>query len=246
MTVRCCDRRRARIWRRPPWRGVVAISGAIRENLVNDVRVTKDLISTVPDGLDLSRYKVPAERAEGSIPIVGSVGRLVPDRGLEFLLQAAALVKEAGHDPEYVIAGDGPEKGRLLKLASKLGLRERLTISPGASDYTSVLPAIDIFVAPSTNEGLGIHILEAMACGRPIVASSVGGIFTLVKDGKGGFLVPPRDPEAIAKAVISLIKDPHLRVAMGSYSRAQAESSFSLAKMVEATEAVYRIAIQGS
>lgn len=225
---------------------VIAVSEAIRENLVNDTHVAKELISIVPNGLDLSRYHVPPERPEGSIPVAGCVGRLVSDRGIAFLLEAAKLIRDAGHDIEYVIAGDGPGKNRLLELAGRLGLRERFTMSGGAADYSGVLPAMDIFVAPSLSEGLGVHIIEAMACGRPVVASSVGGIFTVVKDGKGGFLVPPRDPEAIAKVIISLIKDPHLRVAMGSYGRQQVESSFNLAKMLEGTEEAYRRAIQGS
>ena len=229
----------------PSCAGVIAISEAIRENLVNEVRVAKERISIVPNGVDLSRYKVPPERPEGSIPVVGSVGRLVPDRGIEFLLHAARLIREGGHDIEYVISGEGPEKNRLLSLADRLGLRERFTLSAGAADYAGVIPAMDIFVAPSLDEGLGIHIIEAMACGRPVVASSVGGIFNLVRDGKGGFLVPPRDPEAIAKVVISLIKDPHLRVAMGSYGRAQVEAGFDLGKMVEGTEEAYRRALTG-
>ena len=220
--------------------GVIAVSEPLRERLVNEVRCPKELISVVPEGVDLARYRVPPERPDRSIPVLGSVGRLVPERGHEYLIRAAEIILRAGFDAEYIIAGDGPGRERLLSMASAALLRERLTISRGAADYSLVLPEMDIFVAPSTSEGLGIHIMEAMACGRPVVASSVGGILGVVKDGKGGFLVPPRDPAAIANAAITLLKDPLLRVAMGAYSRQQAEAEFPMKRMIEGTEAVYR------
>jgi glycosyltransferase involved in cell wall biosynthesis len=162
-------------------------------------------------------------------PIVGFAGRLVPIKGVDVLLRAAAALPGV----RLEIAGDGPERARLEAMsvdATFLGWR------PTIDD---ALGRWDIFALPSREEAFGIAALEAMAAGLPVVASRVGGLPELVRSGLTGLLVRPDDPAALAGALAELVSDPSRRAAMGQAGRDRAATDFSVARMVAATAALY-------
>jgi glycosyltransferase involved in cell wall biosynthesis len=159
-------------------------------------------------------------------------------------VRAAAELEKDGLEAEYLFAGDGPERARIEKLAVELGIRRRLTFREGYLEGREVLPALDVFVAPSLQEALGIGILEAMACGVPVVASAVGGIFSVIRDGENGLLAPPRDAAALAARIRELLLNPTRRLELARAGRETVERHFSLAVMIQGTEAAYYAALE--
>ncbi len=231
-------------------RRVLAVSQALRENLVNTGKLPRELAAVVPNGIDVSEYAPRTEPqlagAEGAsaplrprIPVVGFFGRLTSRRGPEYLVRAAAVLEKDGVEAEYLFAGDGPERRRVERLAIELGVRKRFTFREGYLDGRDLLPALDVFVAPSLQEALGIGILEAMACGVPVVASGVGGVFAMIRDGENGLLAPPRDGEALAARIRELLLNPARRLEMARAGRETVERDFSLPVMVDGTEEAY-------
>lgn len=184
-------------------------------------------VTVVPYGIDLARFSPrPRERAEQVV--VGAVARLSPEKGLEFLLRAVAALVEQGRPLRVVLAGDGPQRGRLERLAARLGLAERVEFLGEVphGDVPAVLQRLDIFAMPSLAEGFGVAALEAAAMEIPVVASRVHGIPDVVADGQSGLLVPPRDPSALARAMARLADDADLRQRLGRGGRALVEARY--------------------
>ncbi len=177
---------------------------------------------------------VPVPRvSEG--PVIGSVGRLNYQKGYEFLLHALALIPDAA----LVLVGDGEERGALERLASELGIAERVTFAGWHADPRPWLPSFDVFAIPSRWEGLPAVGIEAMFAGLPVVATRVDGIPEAVVDGKTGTLVPPEDPKALAEALVALLADPARRREMGELARRRAEETFNLKTWIRAWESLY-------
>jgi glycosyltransferase involved in cell wall biosynthesis len=160
-----------------------------------------------------------------------SVARLHPAKGLDVLARAMARLRTTAPDAVAVIHGRGGAEAELRAQIVELGLGTSLRLDPSSVDL-EVLPEIyrsaDIYVQPSRTEPFGMAVLEAMACGRPVVASSTGGLEDLVEDGTTGFLVPPGDVEALSGALRTLVADPGLRDRMGRAARLRAESLFEM------------------
>lgn len=178
-------------------------------------------VTVVPYGVDIAQFS-PAENGRRPGPlIVGSVGRLAPEKGLHFLLEAARRLLGEGLDLRIVLAGDGPERRRLEQAATgPLAGRVEFLGETAHEQVPSVLRQLDIFVMPSTWEGFGVAAVEAAACGLPVVASAVHGIPDVVVHGGTGLLVPPRDIGALAAAIRRLAKDDALRRQLGAAGRA--------------------------
>jgi D-inositol-3-phosphate glycosyltransferase len=199
-------------------------------------------VVTIPPGVDLERFSpIPREHAKRRVGIPDNhrnilfAGRIEPLKGVDTLLKAIALIQQrqpqAVHDVCVAIIGGDPwndnpddEMTRLQELRSKLGVAETVTFL-GAKDQ-DILPdyyaAAEMVVMPSHYESFGMVALEAMAMGTPVIASEVGGLAFLVKDGQNGFLVPSRDPEALAERIFTLLQDEACRKALGSQARQQA------------------------
>ena len=139
--------------------------------------------------------------------IVGTVARLRAEKGIKYLIESAPKILEIFPDTIFLIAGDGPLREELQNLASQLGIQDKVLFMGFRQDIPAVLSVIDVFVAPSETEGLGLGILEAMAIGKPIVATSVGGIIEILKDGETGYLVPAKNSQELAKRVIYMLKN---------------------------------------
>jgi glycosyltransferase involved in cell wall biosynthesis len=224
---------------------ILAISEGIRRVLVED-GVCPQRVFTVPSGIDLARIKEVGDpskmRGEFRIPqsaiLVGIVAALAPHKDHRNFLEAAALVAGTIPEARFLIVGEGELRADLERLSASLGLSKKVIFAGFREDVLEITKGLDIFVMSSYLEGMGTALLDAMALGRPIVATKVGGIPDIVLDGKSGLLVPSRDPDELARAILKLARAPQLRDEMGAQGKEQARL-FSIQRTVENTEAVY-------
>jgi len=170
--------------------------------------------------------------------IAGTVGRLVPVKGPEFLIDAAKYIISKNPDTLFIFTGDGHLKQNLEKKAFEMGIKENIIFLGWRDDVAKIISIYDIFVLPSLNEGMGRVLVEAMAIGKPIVASNIGGIPDLVTHGKNGFLVPPKNPEQLAKYIQILLEDKEKRGKIGLAGREMA-LNFSAENMVKMIASLY-------
>jgi glycosyltransferase involved in cell wall biosynthesis len=228
----------------------ICASEAIRQMLLSD-GIPPQRAVTVHEGIDLARAAAtsPAPLHEElwlphGAPIVGNVAALVPHKGQRHLVDAAALVVRHVPDARFVIAGEGELRSALEQQIKHLGLEKHVLLAGFRPDILSLHKAFDVFVMSSVTEGLGTSLLDAMACGRPIVATTAGGMPEVVEDGHTGILVPPRDHVAMAEAIVRLLKDEALRRRMGAAGLSLAHARFSAERMVQDTVRVYeRVAL---
>jgi glycosyltransferase involved in cell wall biosynthesis len=248
LTTRRMDRRVAR-GPRTRWlygRGVrhaVAISESVRRRLL-DAGVPAERISVIPSAVDPRALAAPRERAairrelgvgDGEFCLL-ALAALERRKGIDVLLDALA---EAGTPTRVLIAGDGPCRAELEERSARLGLAARVRFLGRCEDKASLLSACDALVLPSRAEGLGVAALEAMACARPVVASRVGGLAWLVRDGETGLLVPPEDPDALARAIAVLAGDAALGRRFGEAGAARIAEHHLPSHMCDAYEELY-------
>ena len=223
---------------------VIAVSEAVA-NTLQAVGLSYQKIAVVPNGVDLSRFEHPESsgpfRAANGFSaddrILLAVGRLAPEKGFDVLIEAFASFQARVPNVCLVIAGDGPDGPHLKAQAEALG--ERVRFVGYTADTVPLYRAADIIVAPSRQEGQGIVPLEAMAAGRPVVASRVGGLVETIVEGRTGLLVPADDASALANALESLLNDPAKRVAMGAAGRERVRQDYALQTQIQKIEAIY-------
>jgi L-malate glycosyltransferase len=224
----------------------ICASEFIRRMLIGD-GVEQARAVTVHEGIDLGRVEA-APRADlhaefwlpRDAPIVGNVAALVPHKGHRHLLDAALLVVQKLPDVRFVIAGEGELRASLERQIKDLALEKHVVLAGFRPDVLSVHKGFDLFFMSSSTEGLGTSLLDAMACGKPVVATSAGGIPEVVSDGQTGILVPPRDHEAMARALIALLHDEHAQQVMGAEGLLRVREKFTAERMVQETLAAYR------
>jgi glycosyltransferase involved in cell wall biosynthesis len=229
----------------------ICASEAIRQMLVAD-GVPEARTVTVHEGIDLDRVTT-APRANlheelflpHQAPVVGNVAALVPHKGQRHLVEAAALVVRKVPDARFVVAGEGELRQSLERQIREHRLEKHVFLAGFRPDVLSLHKAFDIFVMSSITEGLGTSLLDAMAAGKPIVATATGGIPEVVDDGVTGFLVQPRDNRGMADAIVKLLKDDDLRQRMGLAGLKRARERFSADRMLRETLRVYqRVALK--
>lgn len=239
--------RLSKICRSAYTRGVdrlVCVSKALRAQAMEVLALPPERCPVVYNGLEperaLAPRRIPPFLQEGRW--VGVVGSLLPIKGQRFLLQAAPRILERFPEVRFLFAGQGPERESLEEQARSLG--DRVRFLGLQSDAMDALAGLEVAVVPSTLETFSLVSLEAMALQRPLVASRVGGIPEVVEDGVSGTLVPPEDPEALARAICAYLEDPALAERHGRQGRERALRLFSLEGMAENLEAVYEEALQ--
>ncbi|HVR72101.1 MAG TPA: glycosyltransferase [Vicinamibacteria bacterium] len=231
-------------WKYGACRRVIAVSRAIASQLEAD-GVPRERIRLVYEGVPdraavangrraLQELGVPLEA-----PVVGNVAALTGHKDHVTLLEAAAAVKRRLSEARFVIVGDGELRGALEERSRALSLQDRVVFAGFRDDLDRLMPAFTVFCLSSHLEGLGTSLLDAMAFARPVVATAAGGIPEAVEDGVTGRVVPPRDPRALAAALVEVLEDPARRRAMGAAGRARFEERFTADRMVEQTLAVY-------
>ncbi|MDX1522491.1 MAG: glycosyltransferase family 4 protein, partial [Anaerolineae bacterium] len=206
-----------------------------------------DKIVTILNGIDVSKYEnaTPSEALRheldpsGNAILIGTTGRLMPQKGLAYFLQAMPIILEACPSACFVSAGDGPLEAELKRLADKLGIADRCRFLGFRKDIPELLACFDIFVLPSLWEGLSISLLEAMAASNPVVTTNIKGTREVITDGVDGLLVEPASPAALAKAVISLIHDKARAQALARTAKQKINDSFREEVMIERTLALY-------
>ena len=228
---------------------IVALTNREKEDHVRLRIAIEDKFVIIHSGIDLKKFKEllfnekQNFKKELGVPqnslIVGTVGRLEPVKGPEFLIEASKYIILKHPDTYFIFAGDGHLKKNLEKKASELGIKKNIIFLGWRDDVAKIISIYDIFVLPSLNEGMGRVLVEAMALKKPIVASDIGGIPDLVAHGKNGFLVPPKDPKELANYIQILLEDGERREKMGIAGKEMAEN-FSKEKMVERINKLYK------
>jgi len=219
----------------------ITVSEALGNEIKRVERFPDQRVTTIYNGINLNKFnqitEVTRKKRELGLekyaPVVGVVARLIPQKGVSCFLKAAKIVQD-----HFLVVGDGPARLTLEQEAVSLGLK-KILFAGFRFDVPQLLPLINIFVIPSISEGLSIGALEAMAARRPIVASKVGGLPELLRHGKTGMLVPPNDPAALAKTIVTILERPFFAEILGLQARQDVEKRFSVNKMVYATQSVY-------
>jgi glycosyltransferase involved in cell wall biosynthesis len=164
---------------------------------------------------------------------------LAADKGLEYLIDAAAILQNTERRFQVVIAGDGPVRGLLESRARNLGIANRVTFLGFREDVDDLLAACDLVVLPSLREGLSIALLEAMAAGKPIIATSIGSHLELASQANIARLVPPANAQSICAAILRLARDPALMAQLGTSARALFESYYTEDRMLSGYRQLY-------
>jgi glycosyltransferase involved in cell wall biosynthesis len=226
----------------------IAVSRAVREWLCGemafDERKTVLLTNGVDTGAfartaDSDRERVRAELGLAGRTVVVCVGRLVPGKGHRFLIDAMAALVVRRPDAVLLLVGDGPQRRSLEQQVRELGLTDRVRFAGHRPDVTTLLGLSTLFVLPSFSEGIPIALIEAMAAGRPVVATAVPGNLDVVVDDRFGLLVPAGDSQALVEALSALLADPARAAAMAARGQARMRASFDIEQSIAATTALY-------
>jgi len=197
-------------------------------------------IRVIPNAVDTNRFRPGKGRKQN---LVVWIGRFVPEKGLNCLIEAAKIVAKELTNVKFVLIGYGPLKIKIMNLACKYGLLKdavRFTGPLNRDQIAEILSKASAFVFPSLKEGLPLSLLEAMACGTPIIASNISGVNEVIKNGQNGLLVTPNDSIMLAKAIIRVLHDANLRRKLGDNARYLAIKNFSWKIVLSALESVYR------
>ena len=223
----------------------ITASEAIRQLLVAD-GIPAARTVTVHEGIDVEHVEAAARVNLHEVfwlphhaPIVGNVAALVPHKGQRYLVDAAHLVVQEVPDARFVILGEGELRDHLERQVREYRLEKHVLLPGFRTDVLGCIKGFDLFVMSSVTEGLGTSLLDAMACGKPIVATDAGGIPEVVDHGVTGTVVPVRDPHAMATAIVELLSDESRRRTMGAAGLERVRARFTVEQMVAATAKVY-------
>jgi len=212
------------------------LSGVKRSRLkvvYNGVPEVEDNQEARPDDGFIQRF------LENDSFVLGSIGRLSPEKGQRFLLSAVEQLVRGGHDVRLVVFGEGPERDALGKQVERLRLQERVLLPGYCAHATEYLPRLNAFVLPSLTEGMPLTLLEAMRAGIPVIASRVGGIPQMIENGKSGLITEPGRADELAEAVEKLIRNQVLRASLASEARGRALTIFSSRAMALQYKRIY-------
>ena len=224
----------------------LAISRAVRDRLIAD-RIPSSKIEIVHEGVDVGRLvSLPHGNLHAALflpthsPIVATIGALVAQKDHHTLIEAAAIVVKQVSDVRFVILGEGDLRPHLEKQIKHLHLERHVFLAGFRADVLELLKDADVFALSSTHEGMCTSLLDAMAAEKPAVATAVGGVPEVVDDLETGFLVPPREPAALAARIVQLLKDQALSRRMGRAGLERVQRLFTVERMVQETAAAYQ------
>ncbi len=227
----------------------IVVSQSLQEFLIKEHGIAPDKVTKIYNGIELDQYKPnlgPSDKfrkeflARKDELVVGSVGRITYEKGHEFLLKSVPKVLESFPRTKFVLVGDGQLKLKLESLARELEISQTCMFLGFRDDIPQVLSSFDVFVLPSIMEGHPIAILEAMAMAKPIVASDINGIREQIENRRTGLLVPPGDPQALAKAINQMLKDRNKARKMGIEARKRVDEMYDIKRQVALHEEVYK------
>ncbi len=228
---------------------VVAISEAVKGQLIHDFNVDEKRIVLIHTGIEVERFLQGVREDEiakikhawnlNKAPVIGTIGRLSSVKGQDVLLSAAKSLVRDFSNINVLLVGNGPDEERLKKLSSTLGLDKNVIFAGSVDDTTKALSVMDIFVLPSIKEGLGLSLVEAMASGKPCIASRVGGIESLIEDGITGMLVKPGNPDELARAIKYMLSNKDKAEAFRDKAREKVINDFNIDRMAAQIEEMY-------
>lgn len=225
---------------------VIAVSEALRTEILGLRPEAAEKLVMIPNGVDVrTEPKLTVNEARATfglqpdIPLVGLVARLAPRKGIAEFLHAAQLIADRAPEAHFVLVGDGPLRTEAEALVAELGLAGRMHLLGYLDSVRNLLWALDVLAVSSLSEGSSISAMEAMALGKPVVGTAVGGVPEVIVDGDTGLLVPPGDPQALAEAVCALLADPGRARSMGERGRQRAAAHFDIEMMLQRTKEVY-------
>jgi len=219
--------------------GVIAVNQDLRENLVNSLGVKKSLVRVIPYGIeDPGPIPVQLPITE-RIPTIGTIGRLVPGRRLDDFLNAARLISDQLGEVLFPILGEGPDEGRLRRVCRKLDLEGSVTFAEPPASLDAVYGSFDLFVLVSDWGGVGVHLLEGMVRGKSVIATGGGDVLSFLGEEGICELVPPGEPDLLARASLDLLADPARGEKIGLRAREHVLQHYPAREMLAQTEAFY-------
>lgn len=227
---------------------IVAVSEPVRGSISVSCCIPLEKIYTIDNGINIDRLKKKSDPAsklsELGIPfrsrLIGCSAALTPKKGHKYLLEAAELVLAEREDVYFLLIGDGELREQLELSIKSRGLEEKVLLLGSRSDAVEIVALLDIFVLSSIREGLSIALLEAMALGRAVVVTAVGGAVGLIRDGISGFLVPPCDGRSLAEALKKVLNDPHTQAQLGREAKKEVLERYKMKNMVLEYERLYK------
>ncbi|MCG0275301.1 MAG: glycosyltransferase family 4 protein [Thermosediminibacteraceae bacterium] len=223
---------------------VIAVSRAVKVSLI-EIGVPARIIKTVYNGIQIPNFSGDGSELRRelnipeNVPLIGIIARLVPEKGHEFAIKALPSILEKFPDARLVLVGDGPYRGYLEDLCGRIGVKDKVIFLGYRTDVERIAVDFDVILMPSVSEGLALALLEVMALGKPVVASAVGGLPEVIKNGHNGILVPPGDIKVLAEKVIELLNSSELRNRLGQKAKDTILSKFTARVMAESTREVY-------
>jgi len=227
---------------------VIAISERVKENVLRFHVAPAQKVKVIPLGLDLEKFahhQLPAGELRKELRIqrdqmlVGMVGRMVPIKGHCYFLQAAREILQVYLKVRFVLVGDGDLRRNLELECQQLGISESVSFLGWQRDLSKIYADLDVVVLSSLNEGTPISLIEAMASGKGVVATEVGGVPDVIEDGVTGLLVPPKDPKALADAILRLLNDGDLRRSLGERARVSVFPKYDVSRLIEDMKNLY-------
>ena len=227
---------------------LVAVSALGKEDLIAYRVAPSEKISVIPLGFDLNPF-LDCESLKGEFrgeiglaadaKLVGIIGRIFPIKNHRLFLESAAQVAEQESNVRFVIVGDGILRREMEQYAQDLGIRQQVIFTGWRRDLPRIYADLDLLVVSSDNEGTPVSAIEAMASGCPVVATQVGGLPDLVQNGETGYLVPSKQPQALAAAMLELIRDPETAKQMGRSAQQSVMGRFSVNRLISDIEGLY-------
>ena len=230
---------------------IIAVSEAVKNFYIESANIPDDKFEIIYNGVDLDFWQknIPSQKiiAEKRTKlgllqddkVVAVIGRLHPQKGHEYLLRAAKKIIPGMRNLKFLIVGDGPMKESLESLLERLDIKENVVFTGKRNDIKDMLYISDFSVVSSIREGFSNVVLESMACGKPVVATDVGGNKEIIIDGENGFIVPSRDEDALADRILALADNEELTMRIG-LSAKETVKNFSLSRMAYKTEKLYK------
>ncbi len=228
---------------------IIAVSNALRKRVIEKGKIEGSKVEVINAGVRPISSGATASRRVLNVkdllalniqaPLIVTVGRLTPQKGVKHLLNAASHILREFPNAQFLVVGDGPQKHELQISAEKFGIHKRVVFTGWRDDARDIMAAADVIVLPSLVEGMPYSLLEAMVSGTPVVSTSTGGIPELLIDRETGFLVPPKKPLALSNAVVFLLQNKEVAVQMGVAGRRRVEEQFDLKKTINGTIAIY-------